>query len=101
MPNWVTWSHFFPNLVLFVFDYSVVSALLNSTKKAGPDMNVRKKLAEERGQGLVEYTLIVLFVALVLWLGVKSTNAAHESLERNYRLCRQPFFLWLGIVGIA
>jgi len=38
-------------------------------------MNVRKKLAEERGQGLVEYTLIVLFVALVLWLGVKSTNA--------------------------
>src|SRR5262245_8279088 len=75
MPSWVTWSHFFPNLVLFVFDYSVVSALLNSNEKAGPDMNVRKKIAEERGQGLVEYTLIVLFVALVLWLGVKSTNA--------------------------
>ena len=38
-------------------------------------MNLRKKLAEERGQGLIEYTLIVFFVALVLWLGVKSTNA--------------------------
>ena len=38
-------------------------------------MNLRNKLAEERGQGLVEYTFIVLFVALMLWLGVKSTNA--------------------------
>jgi Flp pilus assembly pilin Flp len=40
-------------------------------------MNLRKKLAEERGQGLIEYTLIVFFVALVLWLGVKSTNAGN------------------------
>jgi Flp pilus assembly pilin Flp len=38
-------------------------------------MNLKKKLAQERGQGLIEYTLIVFFVALVLWLGVKSTNA--------------------------
>jgi len=40
-------------------------------------MNLRKKLAEERGQGLIEYTLIVFFVALVLWLRVKSTNAGN------------------------
>jgi Flp pilus assembly pilin Flp len=38
-------------------------------------MNLRNKLHEERGQGLVEYTFIVLFVALVLWIGVKGTNA--------------------------
>jgi Flp pilus assembly pilin Flp len=38
-------------------------------------MNLTKKLAEERGQGLVEYTFIVLFVALVLWIGVKATSA--------------------------
>src|SRR5215813_9576553 len=59
-------------------------------------MNLRKKLAEERGQGLIEYTLIVFLVALVLWLGVKSTQRrqrANGSLEHNYRLCRQPFFL--------
>ena len=40
-------------------------------------MNLRKKLAEERGQGLIEYTLIVFFVVLVLWLGVKSTNVGN------------------------
>ena len=40
-------------------------------------MNLRKKLAQERGQGLIEYTLIVFFVALVLWLGVKNTNAGN------------------------
>ena len=38
-------------------------------------MNLRNKLHEERGQGLVEYTFIVLLVALVLWIGVKGTNA--------------------------
>jgi Flp pilus assembly pilin Flp len=29
---------------------------------------------EEEGQGLVEYTLIVLLVALVFWVAVKNTN---------------------------
>jgi len=29
---------------------------------------------EETGQGLVEYTLVVLLVALVFWMGVKNTN---------------------------
>jgi Flp pilus assembly pilin Flp len=46
-------------------------------------MNLSNKLAEERGQGLVEYTFIVLFVALVLWLGVKGTNAS-DSLTGHW-----------------
>jgi Flp pilus assembly pilin Flp len=46
-------------------------------------MNLQNKLAEERGQGLVEYTLIVLFVVLMLWLGVKYTNAG-DSLTGHW-----------------
>lgn len=38
-------------------------------------MNLLKRLAvEEEGQGLVEYTLIVLLVALVFWVAVRNTN---------------------------
>jgi Flp pilus assembly pilin Flp len=38
-------------------------------------MNLLKRLVvEEEGQGLVEYTLIVLLVALVFWVGVRQTN---------------------------
>jgi hypothetical protein len=37
-------------------------------------MNLKNKL-DEQGQGLVEYSFIVLFVVLMLWLGVKYTNA--------------------------
>ena len=38
-------------------------------------MNLLKRLVvEEEGQGLVEYTLIVLLVALVFWVAVKGTN---------------------------
>ena len=29
---------------------------------------------EKDGQGLVEYTLVVVLVALVFWMGVKNTN---------------------------
>ena len=37
-------------------------------------MNLLKRLAhEEDGQGLVEYTFVVLLVALVFWIGVKDT----------------------------
>ena len=37
--------------------------------------NLLKRLwTEEDGQGLVEYTLIVLLVALFFWLGVKETG---------------------------
>jgi Flp pilus assembly pilin Flp len=38
-------------------------------------MNLLKRLVvEEDGQGLVEYTLIVLLVALVFWVAVKETD---------------------------
>jgi Flp pilus assembly pilin Flp len=38
-------------------------------------INTLKRLVvEEEGQGLVEYTLIVLLVALVFWVAVKNTN---------------------------
>lgn len=36
---------------------------------------LKRLVVEEEGQGLVEYTLIVLLVALVFWVAVKSTNA--------------------------
>ena len=35
---------------------------------------LKRLVVEEEGQGLVEYTLIVLLVALVFWVAVKSTT---------------------------
>ena len=57
--------------------------MLKPHKREGPGMNLRNKLAEEQGQGLVEYTFIVLFVALMLWVGVKTTNAG-DSLTAHW-----------------
>ena len=38
-------------------------------------MNLLKRLvSEEDGQGLVEYTFVVLLVALVFWMGVRDTD---------------------------
>jgi Flp pilus assembly pilin Flp len=38
-------------------------------------MELLKRLfVEEDGQGLVEYTLIVVLVALVFWVAIKNTN---------------------------
>jgi len=38
-------------------------------------MSVIKRLCmEEDGQGLVEYCLVVLLVALVFWIGVRNTE---------------------------
>lgn len=38
-------------------------------------MDLLKRLCvEEDGQGLVEYTLVVVLVALVFWMGVRGTN---------------------------
>jgi Flp pilus assembly pilin Flp len=34
----------------------------------------KRLVVEEDGQGLVEYTLIVLLVALVFWVAIKNTN---------------------------
>jgi Flp pilus assembly pilin Flp len=39
---------------------------------------LRRLFIEEDGQGLVEYTLIVLLVALVFWVAIKSTNIGSE-----------------------
>jgi Flp pilus assembly pilin Flp len=45
-------------------------------------MNLLKRLVvEEEGQGLVEYTLIVLLVALVFWVGIRSTNIGDELIN--------------------
>ena len=42
-------------------------------------MNLLKRLVvEEDGQGLVEYTLIVVLVALVFWVAIKNTNIGDE-----------------------
>lgn len=38
-------------------------------------MNVLRRLwSEDDGQGLTEYTLVVVLVALVFWMGVRDTN---------------------------
>ena len=42
-------------------------------------MNLFKRLLiEEEGQGLVEYTLIVVLVALVFWVAIKSTDIGSQ-----------------------
>jgi len=38
---------------------------------------------EEDGQGLVEYTLVVVLVALVFWMGVRNTNVG-DSLSQGW-----------------
>jgi Flp pilus assembly pilin Flp len=35
---------------------------------------LKRLVVEEDGQGLVEYTLIVLLVALVFWVAIKNTD---------------------------
>ena len=46
------------------------------TKKGGERIMefLKRLLVEEEGQGLVEYTLIVLLVALVFWVAVRTAN---------------------------
>jgi Flp pilus assembly pilin Flp len=47
-------------------------------------MNLLERLwIEEDGQGLVEYSLVVLLVALVFWMGVRNTNVG-ESLGSGW-----------------
>lgn len=42
-------------------------------------MNLLKRLLiEDEGQGLVEYTLIVVLVALVFWVAIKNTNVGSQ-----------------------
>jgi Flp pilus assembly pilin Flp len=39
---------------------------------------LKRLVVEEDGQGLVEYTLIVLLVALVFWVAIKGTNIGNQ-----------------------
>ena len=39
---------------------------------------LKRLLVEEDGQGLVEYTLIVVLVALVFWVAIKNTNIGSQ-----------------------
>ena len=56
----------------------IAQASLDSEPKQKGVKNMRKLLGrllvEDDGQGLVEYTLIVVLVALVFWVAIKSTN---------------------------
>jgi len=44
---------------------------------------LKRCMYEEKGQGLVEYTLIVLLVALVFWVGIRNTNIG-EALANSW-----------------
>jgi len=39
---------------------------------------LKRLMTEEDGQGLVEYTLIVVLVALVFWVAIKSTDIGNQ-----------------------
>jgi Flp pilus assembly pilin Flp len=41
-------------------------------------MEYIRKIGDDRGQGLMEYTLVVFLVALVFWGGMRSTNIGDE-----------------------
>ena len=49
----------------------------------------KRLIVEEDGQGLVEYTLIVLLVALVFWVAIKQTNIGNSlsSTWNNIKGC--------------
>jgi Flp pilus assembly pilin Flp len=48
------------------------------------EMEFLKRLCrEEGGQGLVEYTFVVVLVALVFWVGIKDT-AVGDTLAKNW-----------------
>jgi len=57
---------------------------------------LKRLVLEEDGQGLVEYTLIVVLVALVFWVAIKSTNIRQsigQWLEQGYFLRWRSFSL--------
>ena len=45
-------------------------------------MNLMRRLCrEEDGQGLTEYTLVVVLVALVFWMGVRDTQVGQSLVQ--------------------
>jgi Flp pilus assembly pilin Flp len=49
---------------------------------------LKRLVVEEDGQGLVEYTLIVVLVALVFWVAIKNTNVGISWPAVGARLLR-------------
>jgi Flp pilus assembly pilin Flp len=48
----------------------------------GTKMDLLKRFCrEEDGQGLVEYTLVIVLVGLVFWLGVRNTQVGDKLAE--------------------
>lgn len=39
---------------------------------------LKKRLTQEDGQGLVEYTVILLLVVFIFWVAVKDTNIGSQ-----------------------
>lgn len=59
--------------------YGAFAILVCQGKGVKEMKNLLKRLnREEKGQGLVEYTLITLLVALVFWVAVKNTNIGEQ-----------------------
>jgi Flp pilus assembly pilin Flp len=61
-------------------DTEVRKPKVSSSRKGGEVyMELLKRLlVEEDGQGLVEYTLIVVLVALVFWVAIKNTDIGNQ-----------------------
>ena len=53
---------------------------VSSNRKGGERFMelLKRLLVEEDGQGLVEYTLIVVLVALVFWVAIKNTDIGNQ-----------------------
>ena len=47
----------------------------------------KRLIVEEEGQGLVEYTLMVLLVALVFWVAIKDTKIG-DQLSTSWGILR-------------
>ena len=57
---------------------------------------LKRLVVEEDAQGLVEYTLIVLLVALVFWVAIKNTNVGV-----SWRVAGARLRLALAILRVA
>ncbi|MEX0803474.1 MAG: hypothetical protein WD688_09185 [Candidatus Binatia bacterium] len=56
---------------------------------------IKTKLRDERGQGLMEYTLIVFLVTMSFWLGVRGTTIGSElanTWAKTVDCVSAPFF---------
>jgi Flp pilus assembly pilin Flp len=59
--------------------WTAVTEKPKKPKGGNTEMELFKRLIiEEEGQGLVEYTLIVLLVALVFWVAIRDTQVGSQ-----------------------